>query len=111
MVCRVLQYAGDNLLAVFGRNQEMIDQIDRWSGRLSARSGLRIYSHKQTKVATYPERESLAGRTLPHTGPTLMARGCDSLLNRVEHPLARLSQFSFLAAHWPEVLHLHAHHD
>ena len=72
---RVLQYAGDSLLAAFGADQALEDDAER-----AVRSGLAILAEAAPLAAEFRERYALDGFDLRvgiHTGPVLLGGGID----------------------------------
>ncbi|MEO8311332.1 MAG: adenylate/guanylate cyclase domain-containing protein [Caldimonas sp.] len=73
---RVLQYAGDSLLAVFGADQALEDDAER-----AVRAGLAILAEAAPLAAGVSERYGLHGFDLRvgiHTGPVLLGGGIDA---------------------------------
>ena len=73
---RVLQYAGDSLLAVFGADQALEDDAER-----AVRAGLAIVAEGSPLAADFSERYHLDGFALRvgiHTGPVLLGGGIDA---------------------------------
>ena len=73
---RVLQYAGDSLLAVFGADQALEDDAER-----AVRAGLAIVAEAAPLAAGFRSRFGLAGfdlRVGVHTGPVLLGGGIDA---------------------------------
>jgi len=73
---RVLQYAGDSLLAVFGADQALEDDAER-----AVRAGLAIVAEAAPLAAGFEARFGLEGFDLRvgiHTGPVLLGGGIDA---------------------------------
>ena len=73
---RVLQYAGDSLLAVFGGDQALEDDAGR-----AVRAGLAIVAEASPLAADFSERYHLDGFALRvgiHTGPVLLGGGVNA---------------------------------
>jgi len=73
---RVLQYAGDSLLAVFGADQALEDDAER-----AVRAGLAIVTEASPLAADFSERYHLnafALRVGIHTGPVLLGGGINA---------------------------------
>jgi len=73
---RVLQYAGDSLLAVFGADQALEDDAER-----AVRAGLAIVAEAGTLAAGFRTNfglDDFALRVGIHTGPVLLGGGIDS---------------------------------
>jgi len=73
---RVLQYAGDSLLAVFGADQVLEDDAER-----AVRAGLAIVAEAAPLAAGFQSRFGLDGFDLRvgiHTGPVLLGGGVDA---------------------------------
>jgi class 3 adenylate cyclase/tetratricopeptide (TPR) repeat protein len=73
---RVLQYAGDSLLAVFGADQALEDDAER-----AVRAGLAIVAEAATLAAGFRSRfglDSFELRVGIHTGPVLLGGGIDA---------------------------------
>ncbi len=73
---RVLQYAGDSLLAAFGADQALEDDAAR-----AVRSGLAILAEAAPLAAEYRQRYALEGFNLRvgiHTGPVLLGGGINA---------------------------------
>ena len=73
---RVLQYAGDSLLAVFGADQALEDDAER-----AVRAGLAIVAEAPPLAADFSERYHLDGFALRvgiHTGPVLLGGGINA---------------------------------
>ena len=76
---RVLQYAGDSLLAAFGADQSLEDDAER-----AVRAGLDILAEAPLLAARFRERQGLEKFDLRvgiHTGPVLLGGGVDSAGN------------------------------
>jgi class 3 adenylate cyclase/tetratricopeptide (TPR) repeat protein len=76
---RVLQYAGDSLLAAFGADQSLEDDAER-----AVRAGLDILAEAPLLAARFRERlrlEKFDLRVGIHTGPVLLGGGVDSAGN------------------------------
>ena len=73
---RVLQYAGDSLLAVFGADQALEDDAER-----AVRAGLAIVAEAPPLAEDFSERYHLDGFALRvgiHTGPVLLGGGINA---------------------------------
>jgi len=73
---RVLQYAGDSLLAVFGADQALEDDAER-----AVRAGLAMLAEAAHLAADFNGRYDLRGFSLRvgiHTGPVLLGGGIDA---------------------------------
>ncbi|MDQ6640838.1 MAG: AAA family ATPase, partial [Pseudomonadota bacterium] len=73
---RVLQYAGDSMLAVFGADQALEDDAER-----AVRAGLAILAEAAPLAADFGRRFGLDGfdlRVGVHTGPVLLGGGIDA---------------------------------